>query len=274
MKKIIYSFAVLLAICFSGCEETDNLSEAGEKGPLVTIYSYTIPAGKDADATVNLRFRPNSDCAKFYVLIEKKADKDTFMASHDSIEYAAKVVASGKEYPAQDLDYLDESLAATYAITAVGVSTDGAKGRPVEFIFNGIEWGLIGNAIYTDPFSAALTNVPVKWYKSTNLATPIYKLEDRFAALGPGGEGYNIKLTWDANGKITFLSGQQSPRAGFWMLETPFTHATYGAYWEEVDLDPEYTYYDADNNYIQIEYRRVVSAGTFAGWYDIIIELP
>jgi hypothetical protein len=194
------------------------------------------------------------------------------MATHDSIAYASRVVESGKEYPAKDADFLDETLAATYAITAVGVSADGAKGRPVEFVFNGIEWGFVGNAIYTDPFSAALTNVPVKWYASTNLPTPVYKLEDRFAVLGAGG--YNIKLRWDAKGKITFLSGVQSSRAGFWMLETPFTHATYGAYWEEADLDANYTFYDATENIIQIEYRRVVSAGTFAGWYDIIIELP
>jgi hypothetical protein len=270
MKKILYSFAVLLAL-LNACS-VDDLSDTGEKGPLVTIFSYAAPDGADEDATANLRFVPNGDAAEFYVLVERKDDKDAFLASHAESEYVDRVIASGTKY-SKDADYLDETLAATYAITAVGVSANGTKGRPVEFIFNGVEWKLLGEAIYTDPFSATLTNVPVKWYVSTNQPTPIYKLENRFAALGVSG--YNVKLNWDeATGAITFYSGAASSRSGFWDLETPFTHSTYGAYYEEVDLDPGYTFYDAAHNFIQLEYRRVVAAGTFSGWYDILIYLP
>jgi hypothetical protein len=271
MKKIIYSFAVLLALCVSSCEEDDLSTSSGQTGPIVTIYSYAAPTGADEDATANLRFVPNQDAAEFYVLVEKKADKDAFLASHSESEYTSRVLELGTKY-SETTDYLNETLASTYVITAVGVSAGGTKGRPIEFIFNGVEWKLIGNAIYTDPFSTTLKNVPVKWYASTNQPKTIYKLENRFAALDV--DGYNVKLNWDENGAITFFSGAASTRAGFWQLPTPFTHATYGAYFEEVDLDPGYTFYDADANAIQLEYRRVVSAGTFAGWYDIIIYLP
>jgi hypothetical protein len=270
MKKILYGFAVLLAL-LNACSAED-FSDTGEKGPLVTIFSYAVPAGTDEDATANLRFVPNQDAVEFYVLVEKKADKDAFLASHSESEYVARVIGSGTKY-SKDADYLNETLAATYAVTAVGVSASGEKGRPVEFIFNGVEWELVGEAIYTDPFSATLTDVPVKWYVSTNQPTPIYKLENRFAALDV--LGYNLKLNWDeTTGAITFYSGFVSTRSGYWDLETPFTHSSYGMYYEEVDLDPEFTFYDAGSNVIQLEYRRVVSAGTFSGWYDILIYLP
>ncbi|MDR3061722.1 MAG: hypothetical protein LBU57_06375 [Dysgonamonadaceae bacterium] len=279
MKKIIYSFAVLLALCFSGCEEVDNLAEGGESGPLVTIYNYAIPAGTDADATVNLRFMPNQACTEFYVLAEKKADKDDFLAKNDENAYAARVVELGQKYPAENLDYLNESLAATYAITAVGVNQSGVKGKPVEFIFNGIEWRLVGDAIYSDPvvevlYGVKFENVPVKWYVSVNLEKPVYKLEKRFDSLSPNFAGSNIKLNWDDTGKITFLTGVTSPTSGMWRLDTPFLHATYGAIWQEVDLSTKLTYYNPASKLVNIYFRRAVSAGTFAGWYDMTIKLP
>ena len=281
MKKIVYSFIVLLAFCLTGCDEVDNLANNGESGPIVSIYEYAAPAGTDADATVNLRFIPNGVCAKFYVLIEKKADKDAFMGTNNEEAYAARVVEKGQEYPAEAFDYLNENLAATYAITAVGVSGNGTKGKAKELIFNGVEWKLIGNAIYTDPVVAVLygaandyADVPVKWYESTNLEKVVYKLEGRFDALGSSYAGSNIKLNWDGTGKITFHTGVVSPTSGMWRLDTPFMHATYGAIWQEVDLDPDFTYYDATDNMITINFRRAVSLGTFAGWYDMYIELP
>ena len=281
MKKIVYSFIALLAFCLSGCEEVDNLASSGESGPLVSIYQYANPAGTDADATVNLRLIPNEVCAEFYLLIEKKADKDAFMATNDENAYAARVVEKGQKYPAKDLDYLNSNLAATYAITAVGISANGTKGKAVEIIFNGVEWKLVGNAIYTDPVVAVLygaaynyVNVPVKWYESTNLEKVVYKLEGRFDALDASFAGSNIKLNWDNTGKLTFHSGVVSPTAGMWRLDSPFIHSSYGAIWQEVDMDPDFTFYDAASKTIVINFRRAVSAGTFAGWYDMIIELP
>ncbi|MDR1369196.1 MAG: hypothetical protein LBJ72_03560 [Dysgonamonadaceae bacterium] len=279
MKKIIYSFTALLLLCLGGCEETNNLAGGGVSEPHVTIYSYTIPAGTDADATVNLRFMPNQACAEFYVLVEKKADKDAFLAKNDEREYAARVVELGQKYPAKDLDYLNETLAATYAITAVGVSQSGTKGNSVEYIFNGVEWSLVGNVIYSDPVINVLygidyLDVPVKWYVSANLEKPIYKLEGRFDSLDPDFVGSNIKLSWDDTGKITFLSGVTSPTNGMWRLETPFLHPTYGAIWQEVDLNTTLTYYNATSKLVNIYFRRAVSAGTFAGWYDMTIKLP
>ncbi|MDR0834798.1 MAG: hypothetical protein LBN93_11580 [Candidatus Symbiothrix sp.] len=180
MKKILYSFAVLLALCVSGCEEADNLSKAGEKGPLVTIYSYTIPAGADDGSTVNLRFVPNQDVADFYVLIEKKADKDAFLASHTESEYADRVVSTGTKY-SKETNYLNETLAAIYAITAVGVNVSGVKGEPVEFIFNGIEWFKVDPFIYVDGTFKTFYNVtPLPMYVQTETATVNGNVRYRF----------------------------------------------------------------------------------------------
>lgn len=275
MKKLLYSLILLAGgLYFTGCQEVDNLAGGGDTQPAVTIYSYDIPADADPDATVNLRFIPNLVCDKFYVLIEKKADKDAFITSNGEAAYVEKVVAQGTQYPVQATDYLNENLPGVYAITAVGVSAGGEKGKPFEFIFNGIEWINQGTAYYYEEasFSAAINGIPANWYKSGNLETPRYKLEDYYGALD--AHGYNIKLSWDAEGAITFYTGAASPNAGLWMLPTPYNNATYGAMFAEVDLDPTYTYYDSDNKLVVINFRRAVSAGAFSGWFDMYIELP
>jgi hypothetical protein len=273
MKKFLYSFAALLGFYLVGCSEVDNLAGGGDTQPAVTIYSYDTPADTDPDATVNLRFIPNTVCDKFYVLADKKADKDAFIASSGDAAYADKVVSQGTQYPAQVTDYLNESLAGDYVITAVGVSAGGEKGNPVEFIFNGIEWQLVGTAHYSEEalFTATpIEGVPAQWYVSVNLATPQYKLEDYYGALG--AHGYNMKLNWDATGALTFYTGAASPTEGMWRLPTPYNHATYGAMFAEVDLDPEYSLYE--DGVVFINFRRAVSAGTFAGWVYMYIELP
>jgi hypothetical protein len=273
MKKILYSLAILLGLSLAGCSEADNLAGDGDTLPAVTIYSYDIPAGADPDATVNLRFIPNLVCDKFYVLIEKKADKDAFIATNGESAYADRVVAQGTQYPVAPKDYLDETLAGAYAITAVGVSGSGEKGAPVEFVFNGIEWSLVGTAYYYEDASftaTAIDGIPANWYVSTNLETTRYKLEDYYGDLG--AHGYTMKLSWDDTGALTFYSGQASPTANMWLLPTPYTNATYGAMYADVDLDPDYTYYD--EGVVYINFRRRVDAGTFAGWYYMYIELP
>jgi hypothetical protein len=275
MKKLLYSLAALLGIYAMGCSEVDNLAGGGETQPVVTIYSYDVPVDADPDATVNLRFIPNTVCDKFYVLVEKKADKDAFIASNGDAAYLDKVVAQGAQYPAEAADYLNENLPGVYAITAVGVSAGGEKGKPFEFIFNGVEFQLLGTAYYYEPASFGATDIvaaPAEWYVSTNLETPIYKLNDYYGSLG--AHGYNLKLNWDATGTITFYTGAASPTAGFWRLPTPYNNPTYGAMFAEVDLDPDYTYYDDSQGMVVINYRRVVAAGPFAGWFDMFIVLP
>lgn len=269
-----------MILSLSSCEEVNNLSNDGVKGPYVTIYSYAIPAGTDPDATVKLRFVPNPECSDFYVLIEKKIDKEAFLAQNDQKAYAEKVVQSGTKYPAKDLDYVNETLAATYAVTAVGVSADGVKGEPAEFTFNGTEWSLVGTALYTDSTFTAVNKEPAKWYKSTNLPVVRYKLE--VAPASWGNYPIVMKLNWNTTtGAITFFNGQASPTAGYWRFPTPFTHATYGAYWQEIDLTAGNTgnpygkaLYRSASNDILMGVRRVVSAGSFAGWYRIQIVLP
>jgi hypothetical protein len=275
MKKILYSVTALLGLYLAGCSEADNLAGGGDTQPVVTIYSYDVPADADADATVNLRFIPNVVCDKFYVLTEQKADKDAFIASNGEDAYADRVVAQGVQYPAGPADYLNENLPGDYTITAVGVSASGGKGKSVEFVFNGIAWQLVGTASYYEDasFSSAINGIPAEWYVSTNLETPIYKLGDYYGALGV--HGYNIKLSWDnTTGALTFYTGAESPTAGYWRLPTPYNNTTYGAYFAEVDLNPAYTYYDSDNGKVAINFRRVVSAGSFNGWYYMYIELP
>lgn len=149
MKKIIYSFVVLLAFCLSSCEEVDNLSNNGNSGPLVTIYSYAAPAGMDADLTANLRFIPNPACSEFYFLIEKKTEKDAFISANGEKAYVERVLEYGLKYPAKNLDYIKEELGSTYAITAVGVNTKGNPGNPQEVIFYGVDWQPVGVGSYT-----------------------------------------------------------------------------------------------------------------------------
>ena len=273
MKNNIYKlFIAILAIGFmASCTEEWGTQPGNDPSPVVTIYSNPIPATADPDATINLRFVPNSQCSKFYVLIETKADKDAFIASNGEAAYAERVVANGTQYTSEITDILDETLANVYAITVVGVTANGAKGKPNEFIFNGIHWELVGTALYYDASFNLVNYEPAEWYKSTNTDPVRYKI---FVTMSTWGNYERVmKLSWNTTtGALTFYNGTQSPRAGYWMFPTPFTHATYGAYSQEIDLDPDYSYYD--NGEIVMDTRRVVSAGTFAGWYPVHIILP
>lgn len=282
MKSKIYQlFIAFLVFGFMvSCTEEWGTLPGNDPAPVVTIFSYNAPADKDPDATANLRFAPNSQCDKFYVLIELKTDKEAFMATHDEAAYAERVVSNGTQYPAQSVDLLNDALANVYAITAVGVTANGTKGKPSEFVFNGIIWELIGTAYYTDERTswsyttvAAPTHIPAKWYKSTNQPELRYKL----VAILPSWNNYEqvIKLNWDATtGGLKFFNGQVSPANGYWDLPTPFVHPTYGAMWTEVDLSPDYTGYDPDDNSIYMDTRMRVSAGVFNTWRGIYIELP
>ncbi|MDR3134016.1 MAG: hypothetical protein LBU42_08375 [Prevotellaceae bacterium] len=149
MKKLVYSFAALLGFYLVGCSEVDNLAGDGETQPVVTLYSYDAPANTDPEATVNLRFIPNTVCDKFYVQIEKKADKDAFINNSGEAAYIDKVVSQGTQYPAEITDYLNSNLPGVYAITAVPLSAGGEKGKPAEFIFNGVEWTAVGAGTFT-----------------------------------------------------------------------------------------------------------------------------
>jgi hypothetical protein len=271
MKNLVYSFAVLLGFYLAGCSKADNLSGGAETQPVVTVYSYDVPADADPDVTVNLRFIPNTVCDKFYVLVEKKADKDAFVKSNGEAAYADKVVAQGAQYPAEITDYFNASLPGNYTITAVPVSAGGEKGKSAEFVFNGFDFQLVGTAYYSDGAFTPVSSAPAQWYV-LNLETPIYKLAVTISAWN----NYRriIKLNWDSKGALTFYNGEKSTRDGYWMFPTPYTHATYGAYWQEVDLNPKNSYYDKTANVIYMNTRRVVSAGAFTGWYPVVIALP
>jgi hypothetical protein len=271
MKKILYSLTILFGLSLIACSEVDNLAGNGDVSPKVTIYSYDIPSDKDVDATVNLRFIPNSVCEKFYVLIEKKTERDIFVNNYGHPAYAEKVVANGVQYPPQILDILNDTLTDNYSITAVGVSKNGEIGEAFDFTFNGINWRYLGDALFTQaatPFGNAITDAPAGWYVSTNTETTMYKLENYYASIG--ASGYNMKLNWDTQtGLLKFYSGQEAPSAispefGEWMLPAPYNHDTYGAVWVSVNLNPGKSFYE--NGVIRMDFRMRVDAGTFAGW--------
>ena len=282
MKKYYYVvIAIITGLWLSSCSKADDLAGSGDVLPAVTIFLNDIPASADPDVTVNLLYIPNSLCDKFYVLIEKKADKEAFITANGLDAYRDRVVSNGTQY--SDISTMfDDTLSDTYAITAVGVAKNGTKGNPNEFIFNGINYALVGTAYYSSSWFNAdtqVSNLPTSWYKSTNIDPVIYKLVvDMGPAwiMGPAWTNYmrSMKLNWNSDGKLAFYNGTESPRAGYWMYPTPFGTATYGAYWQEIDLDPEYTYYDFDDNEIWMDTRRVVAVGTFAGWFPVYIKLP
>jgi hypothetical protein len=149
MKKILYTLTVLFGLgLIISCSEADNLAGDGDVSPKVTIYSYKVPAGKDPDATVNVRFVPNSLCEKFYVLIEKKTERDIFVNNYGRPAYAKKVVENGNQYAAQILEMVNDTLAGVFSITAVGMNKNGETGEAFDFTFVGLEWRNVATGTY------------------------------------------------------------------------------------------------------------------------------
>ena len=279
MKKILYSFALLAAgLWLSSCTEVDNLGANGDTVPVVTIYSYEIPEGMDEDNTANLRYVPNLVCDHFFILIEKKVNKDAFIAANGIDAYVARVVAEGTRYDGVT-ELIKDAVGGTFAVTGVGVSGN-MIGKPTEFIFNGVEWGLVGAALYSTPAAShalfstpAVNNQPGNWYKSVNLDEVRYKLE---VTMPDSWNNYVqvIKLNWDDEGELTFYNGRSGLLPTGWFLPTGFTIDVHGRVWVEVDRDPGYSGYNSGSNIVVMDGRYAVAAGGLGGWNSFLIFPP
>jgi hypothetical protein len=204
MKKILYSLTILLGLSLIGCSEADNLAGNGDTSPTVVIYSYDAPADKDKDATANLRFVPNMVCEKFYVLVEKKTERDIFVNNYGHPAYAQKVVTNGVQYPAQTSDIIFENLAGEYSITAVGVNKNGEIGKAFDITFIGIEWIAAGTADINSDWAGDIATVPVERRVGTNiyrLVSPYWYLEPAYCP----NEGYHVMFEVDANYDAVYL---------------------------------------------------------------------
>jgi hypothetical protein len=245
MKKLLYSL-IALSGYLMGCSEADNLAGSGDTQPVITLYSYDAPADADPESTVNLRFIPNLVCDKFYVLVEKKTDKDAFVGSSGEAAYADRVIAQGTQYPAIAKDYVNDNLPGVYAITAIPVSAGGEKGKQVEFIFNGVEYVAVGagtftsNDVYGETYEVEIDRaVPnPNLYRARNLYADGYNIKievfpaQNKAVIAPQEIGFALfgasyPRTWlradactYANGVITVTPGSSS-NYNRWTVEPP-----------------------------------------------------
>ena len=274
MKKLIYLAALLLAgIVVTGCKEVDSGGTTGDSAPAVRVYGLAIPDSYDPETTTGIRVYPNKKTQKYYILLDKKKDKDDFIAANGESAYADKVIKDGNEYTAEGIkDLILEDLYYNYAVTVVPVSGS-SKGPAQEATFQGINWSKIGTAVVST--SAA-------W--SAAIGGPIGKTLDVYQDIQDTGavnhiklqgvmtNGYDIKMKYDAAGAITSLNG--SLLSGAYMVPTGFVHGTHGMVYFRIDPDPDYSGYDIDNNEIVFDQQAAIASGSyFMDWHQMKFEL-
>ena len=275
MKKYLYLlFAAFVASTMVACTEEVGTVPGNDPTAVATIYELPAPAECDPDMTCKLRIAPNSTTKKMWVLAEKEADKDAYVASKGEAAYAKYVTEQGTAYEAADQDILLENLAGKYVVTVVVAD---AKGNLKQFAHNyeGILWQDFCTAeLYSGHLNKFFGNylaTEVKLQKADGrdeyrFVQPYQTVAEKWGITQYTEGGHHFRFLWDGK-SANIKPVSKGMNSGLYILTTGFYHPSYGMVYWYVDSDPNYTFYDASEKMFQIETQMTVGAGSF-GWFD------
>ena len=275
MKKYLYLlFAAFVASTMVACTEEVGTVPGNDPTAVATIYELPAPAECDPDMTCKLRIAPNSTTKKMWVLAEKEADKDAYVASKGEAAYAKYVTEQGTAYEAADQDILLENLAGKYVVTVVVAD---AKGNLKQFAHNyeGILWQDFCTAeLYSGHLNKFFGNylaTEVKLQKADGrdeyrFVQPYQTVAEKWGITQYTEGGHHFRFLWDGK-SANIKPVSKGMNSGLYIMTTGFYHPSYGMVYWYVDADPNYTFYDASEKMFQIETQMTVGAGSF-GWFD------
>ena len=275
MKKYLYLlFAAFVASTMVACTEEVGTVPGNDPTAVATIYELPAPAECDPDMTCKLRIAPNSTTKKMWVLAEKEADKDAYVASKGEAAYAKYVTEQGTAYEAADQDILLENLAGKYVVTVVVAD---AKGNLKQFAhsYEGILWQDFCTAeLYSGHLNKFFGNylaTEVKLQKADGrdeyrFVQPYQTVAEKWGITQYTEGGHHFRFLWDGK-SANIKPVSKGMNSGLYILTTGFYHPSYGMVYWYVDSDPNYTFYDASEKMFQIETQMTVGAGSF-GWFD------
>jgi hypothetical protein len=257
MKKILgLALLVCSALLLNACKVTEGTEPGNDTKPVISVYSL-LPGDLNPDTTFSFRVAANNKVSKLYVLIGS-AEAD-----------ASTTKSQGTSYPGQlNTDIIMENMSGALVASVVGEDASGNLTKVGTASFTGYD--KIGTATVTiNPvpsaasFGTFLTEVEV--YRSSGDPHDL-KLS------GPLDPAYPIKLRYadDTSLTITNKVSVVGTNSG---IPSGFNNSSYGMIYWQVDEDPGYTWCDIEEKIINLNYRNIVTAGTFGGWYDLTFVL-
>ena len=92
----------------------------------------------------------------------------------------------------------------------------------------------------------------------------VFRLPDLYDNLGTqySEPGYNLDFKWDGGSRIEFF--EEADANGLVMIASGFNYPGYGMVYLNIDTDPDYTGYDADEDIFILNYRALVPVS--GGW--------
>jgi hypothetical protein len=252
MKKI-FSLALLVcgALLLNACKVTQGTEPGNDSNPALSIYPL-LPGDLNPDTTFSFRVAANNKVSKIYVLVGSAEAE------------AATVKSQGTAYPGQlHTEIIMENMSGSLVASVVGEDASGNLTDVGTASFVGYD--LIGTA--TIEIAPALTAA----FGGPGLTTAeVYRSSGDphdLKLTGPIDAASSIKLRYADDGSLTITN--KEPAGSLSGIPSGFLHATYGMWYLDVDEDPEYTWYDEESQVLNLNFRRIVSAGSFSGWYDL-----
>lgn len=218
--NILYKLMMLLAVAmFTACSEDEGTDAGSDSTPVVTVYSYTPESPYNSDTDVRLRLAINSKVESVYYLAEKKADKESRLASLGENGYSDYVVKNGEKaiFANGELtaDIILTSLLGMNVITVVAVNGNTMFSASTEFA--GVEWVKVKNA---------KSQMNIFTGESIETELQYAELIDKYRIADPWGTGVSIVFSWDGEGSNVVFDSSS--------IATGWMHPSYG----EVTFNP------------------------------------
>ena len=257
MKKYIYNLFVMLfaTMVFAACTEEEGTVPGGDSHPSVAIYQFKPGNGYNPENDVCIRFATNNKTEAVYYLVEKVADKESFVTSKGEQAYADHVVSTGKKVENasgdKSTDVIITGILGKNAITAVAVLGDQKK--MVETTFFGYVWTPKYKGLYTSEFFGQKWEAILEYEKDAN----IYRFANCWT------DDYHTMFTW-SGANVTVNNGAK--------FETGVMDSRYGM----VSVTQVDAGYVESEKYLFFTYKWTVSAGSFgeaSDYFDIIEEI-
>ena len=258
MKKILYSLATaLFALSFSACNDNDTEG----------VYYYAANTEAVFTAKSGSYFFKGDDPAEYTV---------TLMRSNANGAATVPVTVtdeSGVFNVPSTANFADGSYETTLTVTfdkdgfeigtpyALGLQLPAhpISGKQTSYTLNvtrDYTWEVFAEGTYYSGLFEEEFPVTMERAKENQ---SYYKLKDVYE------EGYDYKLLVAEDGSISMMQDLNSN--GMYDVETGYIYGSYGMIKSYLDPDPEWSYFDAENQMIALSQYFYCSGGPF-GWID------
>lgn len=263
MKKILYTLSVVLAVStFCACDDSDEMGILYNPANTEAIFTsgssaYFYTSADPGEYSITVQ-RANSK-GNAEVAIELQDETGLFTTS------ATVLFEDGSLESTLTVSFEKDQLeiGTPYSITLElpELAIAGKQTSHVLTVTRDYTWELYKEEVKTVTFINGESVASIERAKENQ---SYYKIKNLYS------EGHELKLLIAGDGSISMLQDVNSN--GYYDIVTGYKHPSYGMVYTYFDADPEYSYFNSEENLIVLSMYYYVGAGAF-GWKDDVIYL-